>query len=66
MREKAPGFIKMCPYQGKDFQVRNLTLTVSDLALWITGEYKIIFTFFDDIDKKILQVSGRGVIGKRQ
>jgi hypothetical protein len=61
-----PGFIHQCPYQGKDLQVKNLALTVSDLALWISGEYKLIFTFFDDIDKRILQVSAHGVIGKRQ
>lgn len=66
MNEKVPGFIHQCPYQGKDFQVRNLKLTVNDLALWINGEYKIVFTFYDDIDKRILQVSAKGVIGKRQ
>ena len=42
--------------------LKNLLLVTSDLALWITGEYKLIYTIYDDIDPKILQVSARGII----
>lgn len=62
MKEKLPGFVKPCPYVGTDFQVKNLTIFKSDLALWITGEYKLIYTLYDDIDPRIYQVSARGVI----
>jgi UDP-N-acetylglucosamine pyrophosphorylase len=62
LKEKAPTAIKACPYQGTDLQIRNLTLVTTDLALWITGEYKLVYTFYDDIDPQILQVSARGEI----
>ena len=62
LKEKVPGFVKQCPYSGTDVQVRNLTLVTTDLALWITGEYKLIYTLYDDIDPKIYEVSARGVI----
>lgn len=48
--------------QGNDLQIRNLVVGASDIALWITGEYKIVYTFSDDLDKKIFQVSALGVI----
>lgn len=65
LKQKVPGFVHPCPYVGKDFQIRNLTVVTSDLALWITGEYKLVYTVYDDKDPKIYQVSARGVIGKR-
>jgi hypothetical protein len=48
--------------QETDLQVKELALGVSDLALWITGEYKLVYTFFDDLDNRILRVSAMGVI----
>ncbi|CAG9806878.1 unnamed protein product [Chironomus riparius] len=62
LKEKVPGFVHQCPYSGTDLQVKNLILVTSDLALWITGEYKLIYTIYDDIDPKILEVSARGII----
>ncbi|KAG5670540.1 hypothetical protein PVAND_000796 [Polypedilum vanderplanki] len=59
LKEKAPESIKSCPYEGTDLQVKNLTLVTSDLALWITGEYKLVYTFYDDQDPQILQVSAK-------
>lgn len=49
-------------FQGTDLQIRNLALGASDLALWITGEYKVVYTFFDDQDNRIFRVSGLGEI----
>lgn len=49
-------------FQGSDLQIRNLALGASDLALWITGEYKVVYTFSDDQDNKIFRVSGLGEI----
>lgn len=51
-----------CPYKDTDLQVMNLTPTVNDLSLWITGEYKLVYTIYDDSDPKIFQVSARGII----
>ncbi|CRK87914.1 CLUMA_CG001701, isoform A [Clunio marinus] len=62
MKSKAPDFIHRCPYEGKDLQVKNLILGASDIALWITGEYKVVYTFFDDEDEKILRVSAMGIL----
>lgn len=51
--------------QGRDLQLKNLTVGASDLALWITGEYKLIYTFSDDRDKKILRVAALGNIARK-
>ena len=62
MKNAVPGFIHKCPYNGMDFQARNLILTLDDLALWIIGEYKVSYTFYDFKDELIYQVSGCGII----
>lgn len=64
LKQKVPSFVHQCPYKGTDFQVKNLILHKSDLALWITGEYKIVYTFFDDTDPRLYQVLGKGVISR--
>lgn len=65
LKKSVPGLVHQCPYKDSDLQVKNLAPTVSDLALWITGEYKLVYTFYDSKDPKILQVSAKGII-KRQ
>jgi hypothetical protein len=49
-------------FQGQDLQVRDLVLGQSDIALWITGQYKVVYTFFDDMDNRLLRVSGQGTL----
>lgn len=62
LKRSKPDLIHQCPYQDMDLQIKNLTPTVSDLSLWITGEYKLVYTIYDDNDPQILQVSARGII----
>lgn len=62
LKRSVPDLIHQCPYKNTDLQVKNLAPTVSDLSLWITGEYKLVYTFYDDNDPRILQVSAKGII----
>lgn len=57
-----PGFIHECPYQGSDFHVDQLQVPNTDLPLWINGEFRVMFTFYNDEDSKILQVTAQGLV----
>jgi hypothetical protein len=39
-----------------------MVVSGGDLALWISGEYKISYTLFDDNDNNILTINGQGAI----
>lgn len=56
LKEKLPESVRDCPYVEAQLQVRNLTLTKNDFRLIPAGKYKVICTFSDDDDKKILKM----------
>lgn len=56
LKEKLPESVRDCPYEDQQLQVNNLTLTKSDFRLIPAGKYKVICTFSDDDDKKILRM----------
>ncbi|CRK87915.1 CLUMA_CG001702, isoform A [Clunio marinus] len=56
MKERLPESIRECPYIGKQLQVRNLNLTSDDLTFLPAGKYKVVCTFSDDDDYKILRM----------
>lgn len=55
-------YCKTSILQGQDLQVKKLILGQSDIALWITGEYKVVYTFYDDLDSRLYRVSGLGTL----
>lgn len=62
VNEKVPGLVHNCPYQKTDLHIDNLYVGKTDLALWIKGEYKLMYRFYDDQDNRILRVSAMGHI----
>lgn len=64
VNKNSPGLIHECPYQGSDFRVDQLFIPKTDLALWITGEYKVMYRFYNDDDSRILRVTAQGIIKK--
>ena len=57
LKQKLPQSIHECPYDAKQLQINNVTLTVDDLSFVPAGRYKVICTFSDDEDKKILKMT---------
>lgn len=56
LQSRSPQSVRECPYANKQLQVRNLTLSRSDFKQMPAGKYKVICTFSDDDDKKILRM----------
>lgn len=57
LQKKMPDVVHECPYQDKQLQLNNLTLTDSDFKYIPAGRYKIVCTFSDDNDSKILKMT---------
>lgn len=56
LKKKLPEAVHECPYEDSQMQVNNLTLSDDDFRFIPAGKYKIICTFSDDYDKKILRM----------
>lgn len=56
LKKRMPESVHDCPYEDRQLQVSNLTLTRSDFAILPSGKYKVICTFSDDDDNKILKM----------
>lgn len=56
LKERLPDSVRDCPYIDSQLQVNNLTLTDNDFAFLPAGRYKVICTFSDNDDKKILRM----------
>lgn len=56
LKKKLPESVHECPYANRQLQANNLTLTDSDFNIIPAGKYKVICTFSDDDDKKILKM----------
>jgi Protein of unknown function (DUF1091) len=57
LKNKLPESIHECPYADRQLQVNNLTLTDEDFGFVPAGKYKVICTFSDDEDNKILKMT---------
>jgi hypothetical protein len=57
LKKKLPESVHECPYEGRQMQVNNLTLTVDDFSFVPAGKYKVVCTISDDYDKKILRMT---------
>lgn len=57
LKMKLPESVHECPYEGKQLQVNNLTLSVDDFSFVPAGRYKVVCTFSDDQDRKILRMT---------
>lgn len=57
LKKKMPEVVHECPYQDNELQVNNLTLTDSDFKHIPAGKYKVVCTFSDDVDSKILKMT---------
>lgn len=56
LKEKMPESVRECPYVDKQLQIKNLVLTDDDFSFLPSGKYKVICTFSDDDDSKILRM----------
>lgn len=56
LKKRLPESVRDCPYEDAQMQVNNLTLTKNDFRLLPVGKYKVICTFSDDDDSKILKM----------
>lgn len=57
LKKKLPESVHECPYVDKQLQVNDLVLTDDDFGFVPAGKYKVICTFSDDSDKKILRMT---------
>ena len=56
LKHRMPDSIRDCPYIDTQLQINNLLLTEDDFAFLPSGKYRVICTFSDDDDKKILKM----------
>lgn len=56
LKKKLPEAVHECPYDGRQMQVNNLTLTVDDFSFVPAGRYKVVCIISDDYDQKILRM----------
>lgn len=56
LKQKLPETVRDCPYIDSQLQVNDLLLTDADFRYVPKGKYKVICTFSDDDDKKILRM----------
>jgi hypothetical protein len=65
LRKQTPHLIHDCPFKNEEFQIKNLELFAGDIALWIQGEYKVIYSFYNENDEMFFKGVAKGVL-KRQ
>lgn len=56
LKERKPESVRECPYVDSQLQVNNLTVSKDDFGFMPAGKYKVICTFSDDYDSKILRM----------
>lgn len=56
LKKRMPESVRECPYDNKQLQINDLQLTDKDFSFLPGGKYKVICTFSDDDDKKILKM----------
>jgi hypothetical protein len=56
LQKRMPESVRECPYENKQLQLNDLYLTEDDFSVLPRGKYKVICTFSDDEDKKILKM----------
>lgn len=56
LQARQPDSVHVCPYENDEMQIKNLTVTNEDFSFLPSGKYKVICTFSDDDDKKILRM----------
>jgi Protein of unknown function (DUF1091) len=56
LKKRMPESVRECPYEDTQLQVNNLPLSVKDFSFLPGGKYKVICTFSDDHDSKILKM----------
>jgi hypothetical protein len=56
LKKRMPESVRECPYENEQLQINNLLLTDKDFGFLPGGKYKVICTFSDDDDKKILKM----------
>lgn len=56
LKKRMPESVRDCPYVDSQLQLNNLLLTDDDFGFLPAGKYKVICTFSDDADKKILRM----------
>lgn len=56
LKKLMPESVRKCPYDNEQLQINDLLLTDDDFKVLPRGKYKVICTFSDDDDKKILRM----------
>jgi hypothetical protein len=56
LKERMPESVRECPYIDSQLQLNDLLLTEDDFGYLPSGKYKVICTFSDDADNKILRM----------
>lgn len=56
LQQRMPESVRECPYEGAQLQVNNLEISANDFRFLPSGKYKVVCTFSDDDDYKILRM----------
>lgn len=56
LQKRLPESVRDCPYEDSQLQVNNLELSPNDFKFLPSGKYKVVCTFSDDDDYKILKM----------